>query len=161
VVAFFIITGFGLDYDIFLLVRVTELRAKGMDRRLPFIRPKTFQVAFWGPRLLGTDTTLSNCLLNLVPLAFWNPTAPCTTKPFGIPKVSGHRDPLRLFSRNQVPFETFQTKLQNTQKRGNAGSAISDSIVSLFPSGVPCSLLPPGDPVVPLPDLLYPVAFLQ
>jgi hypothetical protein len=28
---FFIITGIGLDYDIFLLVRVTELRAKGMD----------------------------------------------------------------------------------------------------------------------------------
>jgi uncharacterized membrane protein YdfJ with MMPL/SSD domain len=31
VVAFFIITGFGLDYDIFLLVRVTELRGKGLD----------------------------------------------------------------------------------------------------------------------------------
>lgn len=31
IVAFFIITGFGLDYDIFLLVRVTELRGKGQD----------------------------------------------------------------------------------------------------------------------------------
>jgi len=28
---FFIITGIGLDYDIFLLVRVTELRGKGLD----------------------------------------------------------------------------------------------------------------------------------
>jgi uncharacterized membrane protein YdfJ with MMPL/SSD domain len=31
VVAFFIVTGIGLDYDIFLLVRVTELRGKGLE----------------------------------------------------------------------------------------------------------------------------------
>lgn len=31
VVAFFVITGIGLDYDIFLLVRVTEFRARGLD----------------------------------------------------------------------------------------------------------------------------------
>jgi len=31
VVAFFIITGIGLDYDIFVLIRVTEFRGKGYD----------------------------------------------------------------------------------------------------------------------------------
>mmetsp|Transcript_132551 Transcript_132551/g.243338 ORF Transcript_132551/g.243338 Transcript_132551/m.243338 type:complete len:463 (-) Transcript_132551:29-1417(-) len=33
VVLFFVITGFGLDYDIFLLVRVTELRGRGYEPR--------------------------------------------------------------------------------------------------------------------------------